>query len=311
METPRYNNKPFQSIRALARGLGISECQLRDVAAHADRYYHPNKPEPKSDGTFRQHYRVELVLKRIQEAINKFIFYKTSFPVYLTGGIRDLDHPRDYIADANAHAGGRLLITEDIKDFFPSVHGHLVHSMWQYLYHLPPDVADLLTKLTTYRDMLPQGAPTSTYIGNLILWDDEPQLVATLESLGIRYTRYVDNIALSGDRVYTRAELGKVTSLLYAMIYRHGLRPKRSKRSATTRHRTQLLHNLVINSGKPTLSRIAQAQIRSAVHKYLQEKATLLPDAREQRYCSLLGRIKMLGRFHPRLASELLRVLND
>ncbi len=298
MQSPHYNSKPFGSVCALARRLSISEHQLIYVAAEADSYYYPNPPELKSDGTFRQHYRVAEPLKRIQKTINKSIFLKTKFPPYLLGGIRDPKHRRDYVVDAKIHAGRRFLIQEDIKNFFPSVCADLVRRMWQHLYHLPPGVANLLTKLTTYKGILPQGAPTSTYIGNLILWDDEPQVVAILESWGFRYTRYIDNFAFSSNRVYTRPQIRDVTELIYGMLYRHGLRPNRRKRVIATRRKPQIQHGLALNSGRPTLCRERRRQIRSAIQNFQRDKTDLPPETRQQKYRSLVGMASMVQRFH-------------
>ena len=61
-------------------------------------------------------------------------------------------------------------------------------------------VARLLTKLTTRKGLLPQGAPTSTVIANLVLARsvDEPTQMPA-ERAGTAFTRYVDDFSLSGD----------------------------------------------------------------------------------------------------------------
>lgn len=311
MQVLRYKGKPFGSVQSLARALEVSEHDLRYVAANAERYYHPNTPEPKGDGTYRQHYRVDPKLKRIQKAINKNIFGKTIFPDYLTGGIRDKDHPRDYVTDATVHSGRRNLIAEDIKNFFPSVCADLVRRMWQGLYHLRPEVADVLTKLTTYQGFLPQGAPTSTYIGNLVLWDEEPQVVARLDSIGIRYTRYIDNISLSHDEVHTREAIREVTSLVYGMLYRHGLRPKRRKRVTSTRRKAQILHGLNLNSGHPTLPKKKRALIGNAIQEVEDTYDHMTPGERKKSTNSLTGKAEMVRRFHPLQGAKLTRRVNS
>ena len=57
----------------------------------------------------------------------------------------------------------------DVKDFFPNVRHYIVYRMFRRELGFGRDVARLLTRLTTFRAGLPQGAPTSTAIANVLL----------------------------------------------------------------------------------------------------------------------------------------------
>ena len=274
---PRYRNKPISTVNALARVLEISTVSLIQLTHVAESLYHPNAPVPKSDGTFRQHYRVDDRLKSVQKKINLVLFGNTDFPTYLKGGISDPQSPRDYVSDANTHVGQRLIITEDIKDLFPSVRASLVCRMWQHLYCFPPEIARILATLTTYHDMLPQGAPTSTYIANLIFWQHEPQLVARLQEMGFKYTRYVDNVSISTNLSCARETIGEVTSLLYGMFNRLGLSPKRRKRATFSQRGPIVIHQLNLNAGRPTLPKSTRETIRFEIWKFERKLELLTP----------------------------------
>ena len=75
------------------------------------------------------------------------------------------------------HVQAKTVVNLDISSFFESVSHVQVRRLWQHFFDFPPEVADLLTALTTYKGHLPRGAPASSYLGNLIFWDLEPQLV--------------------------------------------------------------------------------------------------------------------------------------
>src|SRR6185436_20457188 len=71
--------------------------------------------------------------------------------------------------NAFQHLGKHLVVRIDIQDFFSSITDRQIYSVWADKLGNSPPVASLLTTLTTYRRHLPQGAPTSTYLANLVL----------------------------------------------------------------------------------------------------------------------------------------------
>jgi len=204
--------------------------ELTRVEATADNLYR-EVTQVKKDGTPRICYDAKPPLKSMHGRIKCMILRRVTYPSYLMGGLADPDKPRDYVRNANVHVGARVLINEDVANFFPSTSFDVVFDIWKYFFHFPLDVARTLARLTTRRGELPQGAKTSSYLANLAFWACEPRLVAELESRGFRYTRYVDDITISSRRDRTAQEIHEVLSLLAAMIKRYGFRFKRSKHS--------------------------------------------------------------------------------
>jgi hypothetical protein len=92
----------------------------------------------------------------------------------------------------------------DVKSFFPSTD---INAVLQALLRLgiPKDPAGLLAVLMTCPDekgikALPQGAPTSPYIANHVLSPVDQRFATFCKGRGLGYTRYIDDIAVSGDR---------------------------------------------------------------------------------------------------------------
>lgn len=101
------------------------------------------------------------------------------------------------IADhAWAHAGAAIIITADIQDFFPSTAHWRIAAWWRQRGYDEAET-ELLTRLTTCRGALPQGAPTSPALSNLVNYELDSALERFVKASGGRYTRYVDDLALS------------------------------------------------------------------------------------------------------------------
>lgn len=65
--------------------------------------------------------------------------------------------------------------------------------------YFPRGVRILLTYLCTYNEFLPQGAPTSSYISNLVMCDFDEEIGSFCEKNNISYTRYFDDMTFSGN----------------------------------------------------------------------------------------------------------------
>ena len=191
-----YNGININSVSDLSFLLRYSIDEIIETSEKSGIFYREN-PQKKKDGGLRMTYIVNEPLKRIQSAIYKSIFQQIYYPRYLMGSIKDKDYPRDYIRDAELHCGSDWILVEDIKSFFPSIQEKLVGSIYSDLLGFSQKTAEILSKLTTYKGTLPQGAATSAVIANLVLWKEEPGFYNNLTKNGFIYSRYVDDITIS------------------------------------------------------------------------------------------------------------------
>lgn len=307
---PIYQHNPIGSKNALAKKLKITEYELDQLLKISDSLYHANAPEPKSDGSFRQTYRVEPRLKIILSHIVTNIFHHVRFPSYIQGSVKDLENPRDYISNAKIHAGKKLLIKEDLKNFFPSITSLQVKHLWLRLFRFSPEVSEALTKLTTLNNFVPQGAPTSSYLANVIFWDLEPAVVAALSKQDITYTRYVDDITLSTNRRLTIKEKTEAIGLVYGMCLKKGIKPNRKKHFIVSSGNNMVVHGLNVNTSIPTLPQSEKLKIRAAVYeckkRHSEESMTL---SYKKLYEQTMGRAQRLNRLQPAKAQSFLAQL--
>lgn len=302
MEAPIYRNKPIASVESLSRCLSTPKAQLLRLADKADQFY-SLKLIVKPDGKHREVYRVGSSLKQVQKKILQRIFYNVDVPRYLQGGIHDQKTHRDYVANARLHADKRILLREDINGFFPSIKAQHVKVMWQHLFHFSEDVAIVLTKLTTFRGVVPQGASTSTYIGNLIFWDLEPQIEADLRQRDFCYSRYIDDITISANRYVSQKEWQLVTEKVYGMMLSKEMKPNRKKRAVQSNSGQMTVHDLNVNSRNVTLSKQKWSQFRVAVRQVEQMAVGKLGTAEyESLYNHVRGRAAAMSRIQPHKA---------
>ncbi len=100
----------------------------------------------------------------------------------------------------------------------------------------------LLTYLCTYKDFLPQGAPTSSYISNLVMKDFDETLGAYCEENKISYTRYADDMTFSGN-FNPKEIIIKVRKMLAPL----GLELNKDKIHVIKKSRSQNVTGIVVN----------------------------------------------------------------
>ncbi len=308
-----YKNKSISSIRSLSAALGVPEEVLTYFQTNSKKYYRQNTPEVKENGKIRITYRVDDSLKAIHDKIKKNILQNVYYPEYIQGSIRSPESPRDYMSDAKIHSGRRVVVSEDVSDFFPSIKYDQVFKMWKYFFNFPDAVSKILTDLTTYNNFIPQGSKTSSYIANLIFWQHEPAIVKELNEKEILYSRYVDDITLSFDRYVPDDELRKIISKIFGMMLKTGIKPNREKQEIKSRKNNTTVHNLNVTTSFPTFSRKKRNNIRLAVFNckkaYRKREVDFL--TYKKMYQSARTKVGQLGRLHPEQAKRLKLELID
>lgn len=159
-----------------------------------DQYFtwHKNK----SDGSRRRIDAPKKRLKEIQRALlEKLNFYASP---QAHGGVKG----KSIRTNALIHRHSKYLLTVDIKDAYPTVNRKMVYWFFRQM-NASAQLARVLTKLTVFRNQLPQGAPTSLAIFNALLGADNLLgLDFWLERIRVgqrrlRYSRYVDDLTFS------------------------------------------------------------------------------------------------------------------
>lgn len=283
----------FGSVESLANKLGLSTEKLIYISENVDNYWLKGKTIIKSDGSKRTTHNAKPELKGIHQSIKEKILLPTFYPKFLHGALPK----RSVFSNAQNHTCKKVLISEDIANFFPNTNEKLINQIWQKFYRCPPDVARILTLLTSYKDMLPQGWKTSSYLANLVFWDTELDLYSKLYKKGFIYSRFVDDISLSTRRSYSKAELTKMISDIHCLFASKGYQLKRTKHQIKTNSSRQLVNNQLVNGNKVGIPREKRRIIRALVHQlevdYNHGAADMqLYEIKWQKTCAKVGQLK-------------------
>lgn len=293
--------RPVKSAQHLAWLLGIPLDDLRRLANYVDKHYKKWKNTDPVKGKERTFIVPDRELKMVQRRILRNVLSNFVLPNGAHGGIKG----RSPKTNAEHHLGKRLLVNIDIKDFFPSVRHGQVAKMFKRDFGCGRETTWILTRLTTVDGQLPQGAPTSTMIANIILAVpvDKPIHIRAAH-LGVEVTRFVDDFSISGDK---SEDLINDTARAVSFV---GLRTwrNRKKLKITPNHKRQEVTGLTVNSPNgPSVSRGKRERVRAAIHQL----ASCTQCDFERSLASIKGRLNHIRQFNSGTAKRLQRQLDQ
>ncbi|MEV4639623.1 reverse transcriptase family protein [Actinoplanes sp. NPDC049548] len=223
---------------------------------------------------------------------------------------------------ATPHAGQRLVIRMDLATFFSSITAGRIHGLLRTA-GFPEPVAHTLTALMTTRTPaavlrrspdphraallrqphLPQGAPTSPALANLVAYRLDRRLTGLAGRFGARYTRYADDLAFSGD--LRRAEAGRLIDAATAVITDEGFRVNPAKTRIRGRGDRQRLAGLVVND-HPAVARSEYDRLRAMLHDAARRGLEAANRERHDDFGAYLrGRVAWTAHRHPGRAARL------
>jgi len=155
--------------------------------------YHTYKIEKKNSNEKRVIEVPDIRVKEVQQLINKHILSKIKLPPSCHGFRKNCS----VLTNALPHVGAKTLMKFDIKDFFPSIKLNMVVKQFRFL-GFGENVSRYLGYLCVNdKYSLPQGAPTSPYLSNLICMKIDRRIEAFCSKRKLTYTRYADDITIS------------------------------------------------------------------------------------------------------------------
>lgn len=274
---------------------------LYGISNHVEGHYH-KVFIPKRDGTKRKLLAPDFLLKRIQKNILHHILEDMPVSAYATAY-----HKGGGIAlNASVHSSRKGILKLDVTDFFGSILYPMIYQRVFLRTLFPPAAAGLLTHLCCYYDSLPQGAPTSPAISNLVMKPFDEYMGRWCEERGIIYTRYCDDMTFSGD--FSPVEVkNKVKGYLYSM----GFLLNHKKTRILTPSMRQSVTGIVVNK-RPQVSREYRRRLRQEIyycykygvkshleHKKLDTYLIMEEEGSRRYLLSLLGKINFILEINP------------
>lgn len=278
-------------------------------------------------------YRIVEVPKTRLRAIQRKILREILDPIPVHRAAHGFTRGHSCLTHAESHVGRLVVLRMDLRDFFTSIPARRIHALFQTLGY-PEASARVLTGLCTTRvpgsvlralprgasmdwlegkrlrePHLPQGAPTSPALSNLCALHLDLRLDALARSLDASYTRYADDIAVSGDEGLRR-QVAKLSSLVAAIAAEEGFKANHRKTRIMHRSDRQVLTGIVVNE-HPNLRRDDYDRIKAVLHNCARSgPATQNREGHSDFRAHLKGRIGYVKQVNAARAAKLQRLFD-
>jgi RNA-directed DNA polymerase len=229
--------KELKTLNSLAALLSTSELTLNSIVENRPLYYSSFKYK-KADGSEREITPPKGELMRIQSALYRYLRNRVTFKKCVNGGVPH----RSIITNARPHVGKDMLAKLDIRQFFPSTSEERVCDAFVGI-GCEDSAARVLAGLTTFKNALPQGGPTSVFLGNLVLLKLDNDFLRLADRHGLSYTRFVDDITISANG----KDLESFKAAFEGIILAHGYKPASGKTLFKPRSGPQIVTGLIVN----------------------------------------------------------------
>ncbi|MGX7345450.1 reverse transcriptase domain-containing protein [Acetobacter pasteurianus] len=288
------NLPPILTLNHLAKRTGISWYHLRQMVVGPRSNAYSFFRIRKRSGGHRQISVPEAKLMAVQrwiaiQILSKLAVHRASFAFAPKSSIKKC---------AQQHCGARWLIKLDISDFFGSINEIQVYRVFLKAGYAPL-VAFELTRICTYAPpgnkrydraewlawraynkifdyesfnigYLPQGAPTSPMLSNLIMWDFDKKISLLATKAGLTYTRYSDDLTFSTRNDFDRTRAVALIREVAFCLRGVGLSINNSKTKIVPPGARKVVLGLLVDGSKPRLTRKFRDHLRQ--HVYYLEK---------------------------------------
>ena len=207
---------------------------------------------------------------------------------------------RSILTNARAHLRHPYLSAFDIADCFPSVSPYRVQSALKRA-GFRDDAALLVTRLTTVEHSLPLGAPTSPALLNAVFVDIDGKIGSMARANGLTFTRYYDDLCLSGGSRTPR--LARVVENILAA---HRLEISISKRHDWGPTDPHTVTKIMVNTSPSPLPEYVNS-VQGLINAH--RRGVRVLDATE--LLSLRGQVAYVNFVNPVAGSALLKLLDS
>lgn len=233
------------------------------------------------------------------------------------------------------HLAQRVVLKMDLRDFFPSITGARIQTVFRMLGY-PESVGDLLggictnavprpvwneaagkanpnqlyeARLLHTRPHLPQGAPTSPALANICAYRIDCRLTGLARAAGAEYSRYADDLAFSGGEDFERG-VERFSTHVAAILLEEGFSVNHRKTRVMRQGVRQRLAGLVANQHANVL-RIDFDRLKATLHNCVRLGADSQNRSAHPRFRAHLdGRIGWVESVNPAKGQRLRAIFN-
>lgn len=271
------DTSPFVEIvdtHDLAAYLGLRHEALSRILSLSPEYKYTAFEIPKKRGGSRRILAPCSRLKAVQRSLAAALDDVYRAPPSAHGFVSG----KSIVTNASLHAGKRHVFNVDLLDFFGCIGFARVRGLFMAKpFGFSEDLATVVAQICCLEDALPQGAPTSPVVSNMIAWKLDGQLQALARRCRATYTRYADDITFSFTRsaadlpadivVLTDDGVARAGAALTGLIEVNGFTINQAKVHLADQSGRMKVTGLTVNR-MPNISRRYVRQIGSMLHAW-------------------------------------------
>ncbi len=203
----------------LARHLGVSVESLMAVAESVSDWCEELELlDPAKPNKQRTVLNVTGLLRKMQaKMLRQVLLPKLAVSDFSHGGVRG----RHIKSNVEQHIESKFVFTADISDFYPTITHMRVYRLFTEGFACSPEVARICTMLCTYKHRLALGLITSPILADQVMRPIDARIGGLCRDVDLVYTRYVDDIAISGS--FDLKESG-FSALVQRILAEHGFK---------------------------------------------------------------------------------------
>lgn len=229
------------------------------AVSNSQELYYKQYRIPKKNGGTRLLEEPYPSLKEIQHWILKNILQPIAID-YVSPVAKAFIPHKTLRENARFHKGKNCVVALDLHDFFGSIHFGAVYGIFSKIGYNKA-VSIMLTNLCIYHDSLPQGAPTSPLLSNLVFKHIDDKIFNYCRKRGIAYTRYADDMTFSGDNIQPK----RIISYVKMITERHRFSLNEEKTNVMKKGMRQNVTGVITNQ-KLQVSREYRDKVRQEIY---------------------------------------------
>lgn len=245
------------TLAALAAALGRTLAELVELVTGEDRY---------TGGAVRSRHGwrpITIPVPRLAQA-QRWILEHVLLALPIHPAAHGYVSGRSTLTATAPHCGAPCLVTLDLAAWFPSITRTQVEAVLTDVCHYSAEVSWALAGLLTHGGALPQGPCTSPAVSNAVAAPLDATIAAEAARLGATYTRYADDLILSGPAAPTVSMIPLVNRAARIL----GWRTNEAKtRIAHTGHDRMVALGLDLSGPAPRILRAERGRLRAVEHQ--------------------------------------------
>lgn len=247
---------PVTSRASISAMFGFNEGFVWSLLNRTRRHY--RRFEIPKGQTTRTIYAPKVGLKTVQKWLSVHFQNRWSTHESVYGFVPG----RSHLAAAAQHVGSSWVASVDIENFFPSVSLGKVRTALEQLGYTDEFSKEAITTLTCLGIGLTQGAPTSPVISNIVLNKLDIALAAYASTNGYTYTRYADDIVMSG----SSGSPDEAVEAIRSMITGDGWKVAEGKTTVDRLPGRLKVHGLLVHGDRIRLTKGYRNRLRAYRH---------------------------------------------